>query len=110
MLDPTREPASSTSGSSPRAMRWAAAASPTGPAPMMATGSLSFPSFSSISSISSMSDLLSDRAGIVEMSRPKKARSARRSLHAFADLHQDVARAAFGVQEVEDLLERLGIG
>src|SRR5438270_9351840 len=34
----TASPASSTSGVSPRASRWAAAARPTGPAPMTATG------------------------------------------------------------------------
>src|SRR5438105_9005575 len=36
---PTLLPASSTRGVSPRASRWAAAAKPTGPAPMTATGS-----------------------------------------------------------------------
>ena len=36
---PTASPASRTSGSRPRASRWAAAARPTGPAPMTATGS-----------------------------------------------------------------------
>src|SRR4051794_11518653 len=35
---PMPGPASRTRGSSPRASRWAAAARPTGPAPMMATG------------------------------------------------------------------------
>ena len=37
MLAPTASPASNTSGSIPRDARWAAAASPTGPAPMTAT-------------------------------------------------------------------------
>src|SRR4051795_4165863 len=40
MLAPTTAPASSTSGVSPRARTCAAAASPTGPAPMIAIGSL----------------------------------------------------------------------
>src|SRR5829696_6566586 len=39
MLAPTVAPASNTSGRMPRSIRWAAAASPTGPAPITATGS-----------------------------------------------------------------------
>jgi hypothetical protein len=38
MNAPTASPASRTMGVSPRASRWAAAARPTGPAPMTATG------------------------------------------------------------------------
>src|SRR4051794_41630765 len=37
MLEPTASPASNTTGSMPRSMRCAAAARPTGPAPMTAT-------------------------------------------------------------------------
>src|SRR5215216_3143242 len=39
MLDPTVAPASNTSGRMPRSIRCAAAARPTGPAPITATGS-----------------------------------------------------------------------
>src|ERR1700722_14830564 len=38
MLEPTPEPASYTFTGKPRAMRWAAAANPTGPPPITATG------------------------------------------------------------------------